>query len=510
MIRAAYVTVLLSLLGSSSLEAAVTLPKLLSDHMMFQRGVPARVWGKASPGESVTVSFQGQSVSAKAGPKGRWEVFLAPLQAGAPSAMRVEAGNTITVRDVLVGEVWVASGQSNMVWPVERSNNADREMAAAKYPRIRLFKVAQNTSEEPLADVDGEWQVCSPETVGGFSAAGYFFARHLHQQLRAPVGVIQSAWGGTPAESWTSTEALKAEPSLHFFLDDWAQVLADYPAAKLRHEKALRRWTETSKAAKAAGKQPSRQPRAPQGPGHQQAPASLYNAMIAPLVPYAIRGAIWYQGENNAARAQAYEYRRLFQTMILDWRARWAQGDFPFLFVQLANYARVREGGQWPELQEAQAMALQLRNTGMAVTIDIGESQNIHPKNKQDVGKRLALAARAIAYDEKLVYSGPLFRQVTRDGNRLRVWFDHTGGGLRARGGAALVGFTIAGADQVFVPAEARIDGKTVVVSSSEAPEAVAVRYAWANDPDNNLTNAEGLPASPFRSDQWRNARMPE
>jgi len=384
------------------------------------------------------------------------------MKPAAPAALRVEADNTITVRDVLVGEVWVASGQSNMVFPVQRGDRAAEEIAAAKYPQIRLFKVALKTAEEPLEDVEGEWKVCSPETVGDFSAAGYFFARHLHRTLGVPVGVIQSAWGGTPAEAWTSREALKAEPGLRVLLDEWDQVLEDYPAAKIRYEEALRAWQEKAKTAKAAGRQPPRRPRAPVGPGHQHAPAVLYNAMIAPLTPYAIRGAIWYQGENNASRGQGYLYRRLFQTMILDWRARWAEGGFPFLFVQLANYGRTREGGQWPLLREAQAMALQLRNTGMAVTIDIGNSTNIHPTNKQDVGKRLALWALGETYGRKLVYSGPLYRQMTREDGKIRLWFDHVGGGLKAEGGT-LKGFVIA-----------------------------------------------GLPASPFRTDNWRSAQMPK
>ena len=488
-------------------EAAITLPALISDHMVLQQGAPVRIWGKASPGEAVTVKFQRHSVSTKASTDGAWEVFLAPLRPGVSGVLRVEGDNAIAVRDVLVGDVWVASGQSNMVWPVERSNDPEREASAAKYPKIRLFKVKLKTSDKPLDDVEGEWQVCSPESVSSFSAAGYFFARHIHQQLRMPVGMVQSAWGGTPAEAWTSLDALKAEPALWFYLNNWDEVLANHPAEKARYEHRLGEWEKTAAAAKSSGKQPPRRPRAPRGPGHQHAPATLYNAMIAPLEPFAIRGAIWYQGESNANQAQGHLYRRLFQTMIQDWRAKWGQGGFPFLFVQLANFARTGETSAWPELREAQTTALQLRNTGMAVTIDIGESDDIHPKNKQDVGLRLALAARSVAYGQELVYSGPLFRQVTREGGMLRIWFDHVGGALRATG--ALRGFVVAGADRVFVPAEAKIDGKTVVVSSPKVSDPVAARYAWADDPQNNLQNAEGLPASPFRTDQWKNGRMP-
>ncbi len=491
----------LLLIAAAPGPAAVKLPRVISDHMMLQRDMPVRIWGQADPGEQVTVSFHGQRVSTRAGAGGRWEVFLAPLAAGGPYELTVSGENTVSVRDVLVGDVWVASGQSNMVWPVERSDDAEKEIATADYPRIRLFKVALKTADAPLDDVEGEWTPCRPDTVKSFSAVGYFFARHLHRKLDVPVGVIQSAWGGTPAEAWTSLGALKAEPALHYFLDHWDEVLASYPAAKLRYARALKQW-------EAEGKPEGRRPRPPLGPGHQHAPAGLFNAMIAPLTPHAIRGVIWYQGENNAARGQGYLYRRLFQTLILDWRKQWAQGPFPFLFVQLANYARTGSGSQWPELRQAQAMALELRGTAMAVTIDIGESQDIHPKNKQDVGERLALGARHIAYGESLVYSGPLFRQLTRENNRLRVWFDHAGGGLQTRGSGPLKGFVVAGEERVFFPAEARIEGGTVVVSSSDVPAPVAVRYAWADDPENNLINAEGLPASPFRSDDWRDAQM--
>lgn len=491
--------VLFAWLAGAAAYGAVTLPKLISDHMVLQQNAPVRIWGKANPGEQVRVSFRDQTVEARAGSSGRWEAFLRPMQPGPAATLRVEGENTIVVQDVLVGEVWVASGQSNMVWPVERSSNAEQEIASAHYPEIRLFKVALKTAEQPLEDVEGEWQAARPETVRSFSGVAYFFARHLHERLRVPFGMIQSAWGGTPAEAWTSLEALKAEPALQFYLDAWDRVLAAYPAEKLRFEEAVRQWEEAAKAAQARNEPPPPKPREPRGPGHPHAPATLYNAMIAPLVPYAIRGAIWYQGESNASMNQAALYRRLFQTMILDWRRRWAEGPFPFLFVQLANYAKTGPQSAWPELRESQAAALELVHTGMAVALDVGDPQDIHPRNKQEVGRRLALAARGLVYGETLVYSGPLFRQVTREGARLRVWFDHTGGGLAVRGGGELKGFEMAGPDRQFVPASAMIDGRTVVVSSPRVAEPVAVRYGWADDPENNLINAEGLPAAPFR-----------
>jgi len=499
----------LFLILTSLLPAAITLPRLISDHMMFQQGIPARVWGKAGPGETVTVRFREQSVSARAGADGRWEVFLAPMAAGGPWDLVIQGGNSITVRDVLVGEVWVASGQSNMEWPVVRSANPDQEAAAANYPQLRLFKVRRKTAERPQDDVDAEWQACSPATARDFSAVGYYFARYLHQELKIPVGVIQSAWGGTPAQSWTSLEALNSEPVLHRYLEGWDDVMANYPAEKIRYQRKLEEWEKESAAAKARGETPPGRPWEPAGPGHPNAPASLFNGMIAPLTPYAIRGAIWYQGESNANRNEAALYRRLFQAMILDWRARWGQGSFPFLFVQLANFAKTWENSAWPELRESQTATLDLHDTGMAVIIDIGEADDIHPRNKQDVGKRLALWALAKTYGKQVSYSGPLYRQVTREDGRLRLWFDHAARGLRAEG-SALKGFVIAGEDRIFHPADARIDGETVVVSSPAVPVPVAARYAWADDPENNLRNSADQPASPFRTDQWKNGQMPK
>lgn len=486
--------------------ADVRLPALISEHMLIQRDAPVRIYGWAAPGENVTVRLAGQTVQASADDAGRWEAWLRPMPAGGPHELVIAGRNAITVRDVLVGEVWVASGQSNMVWPVERARDADKEASSANYPRIRLFKVALKVADDPVEDVEGSWQVCSPETVRSFSAVGYFFARHLHEKLGVPVGMIQSAWGGTPAQAWTSRATLLSEPSLQTYLIEWQRVLAEWPRTKRRWEENLKRWEERAAEAKRLGQQPPPRPAQPLGPGHPHTPAGLFNAMIAPLTPYTIRGAIWYQGESNANNL-AWLYRTLFEAMIRDWRQAWGQGDFPFLYVQLANYAKATPGGYWSLVQEAQLKTLELRNTGMAVTIDIGEAEDIHPKNKQDVGLRLALAARALVYGEKLVYSGPVFRQAVREGNRLRLYFDHTGSGLRGRNG--LRGFLVAGADRVFHPAEAQIEGATVVVSSSAVTAPVAVRYAWANNPEATLFNAEGLPASPFRSDNWADARMP-
>jgi sialate O-acetylesterase len=490
----------LYLLGAAVAFADVRLPALLSDHMVVQRDRPIHIWGWAEPGERIRVVFGDTGLDAIADSGGRWSVYFTPRQAGGPYEMTVEGANRLTVSDILVGDVWVGSGQSNMEWPVERSNAAEKEIAAADFPKIRLFKVERDTAHAPLKDVKGSWQICTPESVKSFSAVEYFFVRDLHQKTDVPYGAIQTAWGGTPAQAWVSPEGMAADPWFIRFRLRWARVLEAYPDAQRGYEHAFKQWEAEAEKFKRAGKEPRPAPRAPMGPLHPHQPSALYNAMIAPLTPFAIRGALWYQGENNAENADGYEYRHLFRTLIEDWRDKWGIGEFPFLFVQLANYSRVGENSQWPELREAQAIALGLRNTGMAVAIDIGESLDIHPRNKQEVGRRLALAARAIDLGEDdLVYSGPLFRQATREGSQLRLWFDHVGGGLAARG--PLAGFEVLGPDGFWRPARANIDSNnTVVVSAPKIGFPVAARYGWAPDPKATLFNTDGLPASPFRS----------
>ena len=477
--------------------AEIRLPALFGDHMVVQRDVPVHVWGWAAPGEAVAVEFRGQGASTVAAEDGRWEVYLRPGSAGGPFRLVVEGGRRIAFEDVHAGDVWVGSGQSNMVWPLQRSRDAEREIAAAQHPGIRYFKVALATADTPLDDLEGEWRVVSPETAGELSGVGYFFARHLHKRLGVPVGIVQSAWGGTPAESWTSARTLSEDPALAGIPAGFA---AEAKAEEAAYAERLAAWQERSAAAEASGQEPPRRPPPPRTLRPQNAPGAIFNAMVAPLLPYAIRGAIWYQGENNAQRGQGRLYRRLFRAMIEDWRRAWGIGPFPFLFVQLANYGRVAEQSTWPELREAQAMALGLANTGMAVTIDIGNPTDIHPTNKQDVGLRLALAARAVAYGERdLEHSGPRFRQATREPAGLRLWFDHAGGGLEARGGR-LEGFEVAGRDGKFVPAQASISGSTVLVSSASVQRPARARYAWAADPRGNLYNHAGLPASPFQT----------
>jgi sialate O-acetylesterase len=485
--------------AACALHAAIKVPALISDHMVLQQGMPVRIWGEADPGEGVRVDLQGQSVSVKAGANGKWAAWLKPLVAAGPLEMTIAASNTITIKDVLIGEVWVGSGQSNMEFRLQNAVNHDEEIANANYPMIHLFQVKRAVADQPAEDVVGAWQVCSPASVKGFSAVEYFFGRHLQQNLHVPMGLIESDWGGTPAQSWTSHPALESDASLKYVLDEWEKVLAGYPAAKQKYDATLEKWNKDVAEAKAAGKTPTNRPNPPAGPGHQNTPAGLYNGMIAPLTPYAIRGVIWYQGESNAnSDIHAYNYRRLFGAMIEDWRNRWGEGDFPFYFVQLANY---QTNGRWPVLRESQTETLRLANTAMAVITDIGESKDIHPKNKQDVGLRLALAARALTYHQPVEYSGPMFRTAVQEGGAMRVYMTHADG-MTTRGGGDIRGFEIAGADGKYVGAIAKMEGSSVVVSCPQVPEPVSVRYAWADDPVSNLVNQAGLPAGPFRSDQ--------
>jgi sialate O-acetylesterase len=638
--------------------AAVDLPSVLSDNMVLQRNRAVPVWGSANPGEQVTVSFRDRTVSTKADADGKWRVDLPAGQAGGPFEMTVAGENTITLKNILVGEVWVCSGQSNMEMAVQSVCNASEEITQADYPEIRLFNVPRKASLKPLSDCEATWVACSPETVKGFSAVGYFFGRDLYNDKKVPVGLIGSSWGGTYAETWTPREKFMTCAGLEDvktnileqekdgliyttylekveawekvthrgdpgnqglakgwaktdFQDDswkeitlparideiegnenfdgtvWVRKAVDVPESwagkdlevqlgaiddfdityfngKQVGETGSRTvnscWVQRKYRIPAAEVKAGRnviavrvfdnyygggfigkpeqmkllmadqpevppislagawkyqigvqlqpinmnvyKPNPPLPLGTPNAPCALYNGMIQPLLPFAIKGALWYQGESNAGMAKAYQ--TLFPAMIESWREAWGQGDFPFLFVQLANFMAVQpepsEAG-WAELREAQTMTLNTPNTGMAVIIDIGEANDIHPKNKQDVAKRLYLAARSKGYGENIVYSGPLFESMAIQDGKAVLRFTHIGGGLVAKGGEPLKGFAVAGADGKFVWAQAKIEGETVLVSSDQVAEPVAVRYAWAHNPICNLYNKEGLPASPFRTD---------
>ncbi|HEV3470809.1 MAG TPA: sialate O-acetylesterase [Pyrinomonadaceae bacterium] len=641
-------------------RAEVRTPSLIGENMVLQQGRRVRLWGTASPGERVTARLAGRAARATADRQGRWQLFLGPLRAGGPHVLTISGRNRLTYGNVLVGEVWVCSGQSNMEWPLSRAEGGKEDAAAD--PRLRFFTVEKRTAAEPLADVRGRWVVATPEEALRFSAVAFYFGRELRGRLRVPVGLIHSSWGGTPAESWTSREALASDPLLRAILDRYEQEMRNLPELRREYDRKLAEWDkrnerviqrdegnrgealgyadpahdasawprmnlpqqwentglnvdgavwfrrETDVPARLAGREltlslgaiddhdttyfngervgatggetpnayaaprrytvpgrlvragrnvlavrvfdalggggftgppaemrlsagggadalpldgawaykpemvvPAREVDYSNHPGPRPGPEShynpfvLYNAMLAPLTPYAIRGAIWYQGESNAGRA--YQYRTLFPAMIRDWRRAWGRGDFPFYFVQLANWrARRAEPSEsdWAELREAQLLTLRsVPHTGMAVAIDLGEADDLHPRNKRDVGLRLARWALADTYGRKgVVASGPLYDSHTVEGDRIRVRFRHARG-LKTSDGRAPVGFAVAVPDRKFVWAEARVEGDTVVVWSRHAPRPVAVRYAWADNPEVNLYNAAGLPASPFRTDDW-------
>ena len=546
------------LLLGQNLKADVKLPALFGDNMLLQANKPVSVWGTADAGEKVTVSFAEQKVSSTADANGQWRLKLDPLASSTAGIMLVEGKNRIRINNVLVGTVWLCSGQSNMEMGMRRVQNAKDEAAKANYPKIRLFCTQKVSSLHPLPDVEAKWVECSPESVvqggwEGFSATAYFFGRAVHLTTGLPVGLIESSWGGTPAQSWTSLAGLQNIPGLTSYVEDYKQQLQTMPALLEKFEKeksefpvkmakwkeevgkpfadALKNWEIEFANARATGKPLPKRPTLPVpapllAPPDQNrfTPTSLFNGMIAPLIPYAIEGVIWYQGENNVARFR--DYHLLFPALIKDWRARWGQGDFPFYYCQLANFmpkqTRLMESA-WAELREAQRLTLRLPNTGMAVLIDIGEAGDIHPLNKQEVGARLAKIALAKIFGKEVSYTGPVYRSMKVEGNKIRLSFDSVGGELvagelpaiydvcvarkesrplvRNRPGSQLEGFAICGADRKWVWADAVIEGHTVVVSAPEVQEPVAVRYAWAENPTCNLYNKEGLPASPFQTD---------
>jgi len=492
----------LAAMNTGTLRAEVRLNGLFCDGMVLQRNMPVPVFGTADKGERITVEIAGQTKVTAADEEGNFKVLLDPLKAGGPFELKVTAAKPIVIKDVLVGEVWLCTGQSNMEMEVKSCINAQKEIASADNPQIRQFivrRVKAATPQDTLPSVAWEeqvrldtWVSASPATVGDFTAVGYFFAREISKRLGVPVGLINTCWGGTVAEAWTSETTLENSPAVKSILTDWPKYNADGNWLKEMYAK----YELEKKEALEAGKP---------DPLYFCQPSVLYNAMIAPLVAYGIQGALWYQGESNQARA--YQYRDLLPVMVHGWRADWER-EFPFLIVQLANF---EEGsGYWPELREAQLMAMKrIPNSAMTVTTDIGEAHDIHPKNKQEVGRRLSLAARATVYGEtKLEWSGPLYQKMLIEGGKVRISFEHAGEGLCTREDKAPAGLTIAGADRKFVPAEGKIEGGELVVWSEAVPQPVAVRYAWTDNPeDANLCNKmEGklyLPASSFRTDDW-------
>ena len=489
----------------TSARAELRLHGLFTDNMVLQQDEPVYIFGFADDDDTVTVQFRDQRIKPRV-KDGKWTARLRSLKAGGPDKLTVTAyrnyrkgrpmppPETNEISNVMVGEVWIASGQSNMEWPMRLSHDPENEIPKTANSDIRLYTVPKVKASQPTNNVNGSWQVCDPTTTSNFSAVAYYFARDIQKALNVPVGIIHTSWGGSPAEVWMSEKVLNTK--------DYSDVFAYYKEGETRYQAALAKFEKDEAAAKKADKEfKAQRPRPP-----SWKPTELYNGMIAPLIPFNIKGAIWYQGESNAGRA--WEYRRLFQDLIKNWRADWDQGNFPFLLVQLAPFKQIKTGvddSDWAELREAQGLAVkELPKVGMAVITDVGDQKDIHPKQKEPVGARLALAARAIAYGEKIVYSGPIYKGMDIRGNKITLSFDHVGSGLEARDGE-LKGFQICGAggERRWQWGKATIQGDKIVVTHFEIAEPVAVRYGWADHPVVNLWNKDGLPASPFRTDHY-------
>lgn len=496
------VSALLSLTAENT-RADVKLPAILGSNMVLQRGMPVTVWGWADPDETVTVAIGDNRAETKAGADGKWRVSLKPVAADGTVEMNVKGKNELKLTNILVGEVWLGSGQSNMQWSVMASANPKEEVEAATYPKLRLFLVPLVPSGVPAPDVNARWVECSPETVGSFSAVLYYFGRHLHKELNVPLGLIASSWGGTRIEPWIPPVGFESHADLSDELAKLNTIKAQYGSSLKPQVLALKEWLAKAEAAIAANSPLPNPPSLPNHPLNSNgAHTGLYNGMIHPLAPFAIRGAIWYQGESN--NGQGMKYHSLMRGLIAGWRSVWNNPDMPFYFVQLAPYKYGANETSLPGIWEAQTATLGVPKTGMAVTTDITTINDIHPKNKQEVGRRLALWALAHDYGKSdLVYSGPLFRGAAVELDQVRITFRHATGGLASRDGKPLSWFTIAGEDKVFHPANAVIEGETVVVSSPKVILPVAVRFGWNQIAEPNLMNKAGLPASPFRTDTW-------
>jgi sialate O-acetylesterase len=491
----------LAFLASFTLTAQIKLPAIISDGMVLQQNSRVALWGWAAPGEKITITngWNGKTTMVSADASGKWITYISTTKAGGPYQLRFKASNNIDVNDVLLGEVWLASGQSNMEFFVGKTPNPSYTgihnyadvIKDAEHPHIRQIDVPNKVAENPQYDFKGVWKTCSAKTIDTFSAVAYFFAREINKATGFPVGIINSTWGGTPAESWTKKEVLQNDKDFVPILERYQKALDVYPAENEKYRKALEQWRADTSKNKGAS------PRGPMGPNHNHSPSRLYNGMIVPVQPFTVKGFIWYQGESNADRA--FQYRRLFPAMIANWRSDWKNEKLPFYFVQISPHR-----SQNAEIRDAQLYTYRtVANTGMAVTTDNGDSLDIHPRNKELVGKRLSLWALRNEYGKKdIIVSGPLYKAMKVDGDKIRISFDFDKG-LVAKDGE-LKEFIIAGVDQVFVPAQAKIEGNTVVVWSDAVKSPKAVRFAWRNIPKPNLYNGAGLPASPFRTDNWK------
>jgi sialate O-acetylesterase len=490
-----FLTITTLCLAATALRAESRLAGVITDHAVLQREVPIHLWGEDSPGARITITFHAQSVATTANSLGLWEAWLPPEPAGGPFTLTVHGSSELTRSDLLVGDVWFASGQSNMEMPLSgfpptaHVTNADQEIAQADLPQVRLLRMEHQSSASPVGSISAIWQTCTPATARDFSAVAYFFARAIHQREHVPIGLIDSSWGGTPIDSWISLDALSADASLMpafaaraGFADKQMHLALIEGAEKRAQEEAVAHHLTP-----------------PSHPWHPDpsswVPAGLYNGMVAPFTPYPIKGFLWYQGETDSAPDRVNLYAKLLPTLIADWRRQWGQGNIPFLFVQISSFDSPSEN--WGLIRDSQRRTLDVANTGMAVTLDVGQRDNVHPPDKQTVGARLAFAGRALAYGETgLEFSGPLYRQATRQEGALQVWFDHAEG-LHSMGNE-LRGFEVAGVDGRFFPATAKVQGTSVLVSSADVGEPVQVRYAWQNFTDANLYNGASLPASTF------------
>lgn len=516
------VVLLTSSLMLKRAAAELKLPTIVGDNMVLQRDQDLNIWGWDDAGQEVSVSFAGQSVKGKADDKGRWQVVLKPMQANAKGQEMVIAGsggNKISLKNILIGEVWLCSGQSNMSFAVGRGYGGDLEALTANYPQIRMISVPNLASQEPKDHFKGQWDACDPAVTANFSAVGYYFGRLLHQALGVPVGLIDNAWGGSTAEAWVRRDLLEQDVKYKTLMDRWEKIekTYDFEVLKEAYQKKRTKWQEAVKKAKTEGKPV---PVAPRGPRNlltgNNRPANLYNGVLHPVIGYSMRGVIWYQGESNASRA--YVYRSLFPLMIQNWRDEWKQGDFPFYWVQLADFKGEKpepEDSQWAELREAQTLTMsKLKNTGEAVIIDIGEGRDIHPRNKRTVGERLGrwALAKDYGFDKTITFQSPTYQKMEKKGNKILLSFDHVGSrGLYSFDVSEPIGFAIAGSDKKFVWAKGEIVGENQMkIWSDEVKEPVAVRYAWAANPVANMRSSENLPMTPFRTDDFPMITNPE
>jgi sialate O-acetylesterase len=492
------------ILHQGLLQAELSIFPLFQNNTVFQRDIKVPVWGKADPGDEITVTFADQTKTTKTSDDGKWRIDLDPMPANATAQiLNISSGNpksaiqNLKFENVLVGDVWLCSGQSNMEMGVAASQGGKEAVSAANFPLIRQFKVQKNGAQEPVDTVSGKWTLCSPSTAGAFTATGFYFAREIHEKTGVPIGLLNNAVSGAQIEPWFSKTTLETNPKLAPALERYTTALAKFPEASAKYKEDMAAWEKERDEAKAAGTAFSKKkPNPPMGPGHDNFPVAFYNGMVHPLIPYAIRGTLWYQGESNTGRVD--EYRDVFPIMITQWREEWGQGDFPFYFVQLPVYGDYP--ASWSGFREAQAQALKLPNIGMAVTIDISDTNDLHPKNKLDVGLRLAAIAKAKTYNiPDTEFSGPLYVKAEKEGSSWRVTFNHSAG--MAPRGEKLIGFELAGEDKAFVAADAVIENNgSVLVSSPKVPDPAFIRYGWAVA-GANLYNAADLPAVPFRTD---------